>query len=87
MSHRSDEDIVRQNVADQFRSLIDRFGGPSMPRDPEMEAHVQVAFEAWQAGQNDSSTSLLLDVLVRLINERSNPEIFTSMRKIFGPIQ
>jgi hypothetical protein len=87
MSHRSNEDIVRQNVADQFRSLIDRFGGSSMPRDPEMETHVKVAFEAWQAGEDDSSTSLLLDVLIRLIHERSNPEGFASMRKIFGPIQ
>ena len=69
MRQPSDDQRIQENARDGFRSLVERMQSAGTPR-PEVEEKIYVAFETWKKGKKDITTSLLLDVLIKLYEER-----------------
>jgi hypothetical protein len=61
---------IRDNVEAGFRAIEERIQSSSIPLSPEIERHIRAAFEVWLAGNCDLATSLLLDVLIRMYDDR-----------------
>ena len=69
MRRPSDDQRIQKNVREQFRSLVERMQSAGPPR-PEVEEKIHVAFATWKKGENAITTSLLLDALIKLYEER-----------------
>jgi hypothetical protein len=61
---------IRENVRAGFRAIEDRIQSSSIPLSPEIESAIRAASEVWLAGNCDLATSLLLDVLIRMYDDR-----------------
>ena len=63
---------IRENVEAGFHGIEGRIQNSSIPLSPEIESAIRAASEAWIAGNCDLATSLLLDALIRMYDDRRN---------------
>jgi hypothetical protein len=63
---------IRENVEAGFRGIEERIQSSSIPLGAEIESAIRAASEAWLAGNCDLATSLLLDALIRMYDDRSS---------------
>ena len=61
---------IRNNVEAGFRGILSLIELSARQSRPEVEGKITVASEAWQAGQGDLATSLLLDALIKVYEEK-----------------
>ena len=69
MTRPSDDQRIQKNVRDGFRSLVERMQSAVPPR-PDVEEKIHAAFATWKKGEKALTTSLLLDALIKLYEER-----------------
>jgi hypothetical protein len=65
----SDDQRIQKNVRDGFGSLVERMQSAVPPR-PDVEEKIHAAFATWKKGEKALTTSLLLDALIKLYEER-----------------
>jgi hypothetical protein len=63
---------IRDNVEAGFRAIEERIQSSSIPLSPEIGRTIRAASEVWLAGNCDLATSLLLDALIRMYDDRRN---------------
>jgi hypothetical protein len=66
---------IRENVVGGFRGIEERIQSSSIPLSPDIERHIRAASEVWVAGNCDLAMSLLLDVLIRMYDDRRNLQL------------
>lgn len=66
----SDRLRIRDNVEAGFRGILSLIQLSARQSRPEVEGKITVASEVWQADQGDLATSLLLDALIKLYEEK-----------------
>lgn len=72
MRRTPEDDKIRENVAVGFLAMLDRIDRhPGMLREDTRHA-VNAAYETWRAGQCDLAISVLIDILIRLFDDRIN---------------
>ncbi len=64
MDQQSDEGHIRKTVGIQFHAILGQIAASSVPPRPDVEGKIELAFEAWQAGNHNLAMSLLLDALI-----------------------
>jgi hypothetical protein len=69
----SDQLRIRNNVAVGFRGLISLIQGSAEQSETEIGDKITLASEVWAAGHGDVATSLLLDALIKLYEEKLLP--------------
>jgi hypothetical protein len=61
---------IRENVEAGFRAMEERIQSSSIPLRADIESAIRAASEVWLAGNCDLATSLLLDALIRMYDDR-----------------
>jgi hypothetical protein len=70
----SDQLRIQNNITGGFRGLLSLIQGSVERSYPEIDRKITVASEVWTAGHGDLATSLLLDALIKLYEERLFPQ-------------
>jgi hypothetical protein len=63
---------IRENVEAGFRAIEKRIQSSSVPLSADIESAIRAASEVWLAGNCDLATSLLVDALIRMYDDRRN---------------
>ena len=64
MDQQSDEERIHKTVAIQFHAILGQISASSVPPRPDVEEKIELASQAWHAGNKDLAVSLLLDVVI-----------------------